>query len=261
MNNLQSLYFTILVLSLSLNACGKQSKPVNESSEVPNHLLWDSLLNTHVDSRGFVNYNGFINDSLLLDQYLNKLSTNTPSKEWSKDDQLAYWINLYNAATIKLITDHYPISSIKDIGSSIQIPFINTPWQIKFISINGEKYNLDRIEHRIIRKKFEEPRIHFALVCAARSCPQLRNEAYQGSKLDQQLTDQARVFLTDKTKNSIRPSHIVISKLFRWYGGDFKKKTTLIEYLNQYSPVSIDESPDIDYMDYDWGLNDAEVLK
>lgn len=237
-------------------SCRKQSVLTNEISEVPSHALWDSLLNSYVDDIGLVDYRGIIKDSLLLNEYLNQLSKNAPNHDWSTDDQLAYWINLYNAATIKLITQHYPIISIKDIGASIQIPFVNTPWQLEFININGENIDLDKIEHGIIRKEFDEPRIHFALVCAAYSCPKLRNEAYQGFTLNLQLNDQAKSFLEDKTKNDISSSQIEISKLFKWYGGDFKKKTTLIEYLNKYSNVSIDKDAEIEFMDYDWRLNE-----
>lgn len=260
MKNSQFRFLIILVLVLTSMACRRNSISANESSEVPNHLLWDSLLSTHVDDFGLVDYRGFMKDSLLLSEYLNQLSANAPNSEWSNDDQLAYWINLYNAATIKLITQHYPIKSIKDIGSSIQIPFVNTPWQMEFININGEIIDLDRIEHGIIQKEFDEPRIHFALVCAARSCPKLRNEAYQGSLLNLQLNDQAKLFLSDKTKNDISANHVVISKLFRWYGDDFKKKTTLIEYLNEYSPAVIHEDIEIDFMNYDWKLNELSPL-
>jgi len=236
-------------------ACRKQTSPANELPIVPHHVLWDSLLKTHVDNTGLVSYQGFIKDSLLLDEYLLQLTSNPPSGAWTNQDQLAYWINLYNAATIKLVTQHYPIQSIKDIGSSVQIPFVNTPWQIEFIEINGEVIDLDDIEHGIVREDFNEPRIHFAMVCAALSCPKLRNEAYTGDQLDRQLTSQIKIFLTDNKKNNISADQVVISKLFRWYGDDFKKNSTLIEYLNKYSPVEISKDAAVDFMDYGWALN------
>ena len=259
MKNFFSVFLGSTIFIVVLNACAQQSPPVGTTSNVPDHLLWDSLLKKYVDNTGLVNYKVFGEDSTLLSTYIEKLTSNIPNETWSENDQLAYWINLYNAATIKLILQHYPISSIKDIGASIQIPFINTPWQIKFIILNGKKYNLDHIEHSIIRKMFDEPRIHFALVCAARSCPKLRNEAYIGDKLENQLTDQAKAFLSDSLKNNISVNKIIISKLFRWYGGDFKKKSSLIDYINQYSPEPIDKDADIDYMDYYWELNDQKI--
>jgi hypothetical protein len=258
MKDNRSMFLYAIILSSAFAACGQVPADQNYSSEVPNHSAWDELLDKHVDIAGGVNYRGMIKDSTVLIDYLQELAINTPNDNWPKSDQLAYWINLYNAATVKLITKHYPIASIKDIGSSIQIPFINTPWQVEFIRLNGELIDLDKIEHGIIRKEFDEPRIHFALVCAAKSCPTLRNEAYQAVNLDEQLTDQARIFLSDKTKNDLSTDHLVISKLFKWYGGDFKKHTTLIAYLNHYSPTPIDQHADIDYMDYNWGLNEQE---
>ena len=103
---------------------------------------------------------------------------------------MAFWINAYNAYTIRLVLDHYPVSSIKDIGSKIKIPFVTTPWAAKFFSIGGEKMSLDNIEHGTLRKNYNDPRIHFALVCASISCPRLRNEAYTAAALEKQLDDQ-----------------------------------------------------------------------
>lgn len=258
MKNSRSIIFYTIIISTTLTACGQTSSHQGKSSKILNHTAWNELLNKHVNNTGDVDYSGFIKDSTFLNDYLQELAINVPKDTWPKNDQLAYWINLYNAATIKLITNHYPLTSIKEIGSSIQIPFINTPWQIEFINVNDQILDLDKIEHGIIRKKFEEPRIHFALVCAAESCPNLRGEAYQGAKLNQQLTDQAHVFLSDKTKNDITKDHIVISKLFKWYGGDFKKKTTLIKYLNQYSPTPISKDAGIAFMEYKWQLNEQQ---
>jgi hypothetical protein len=255
MKNYQSIILSFIGLSFVLTACGQEQTTINSNSDVPNHLVWDTLLQNNVSDIGLVDYRAFIKDSTKLNQYLFGLSTSAPNDTWDESDQLAYWINLYNASTIKLVIQHYPIQSIKNIGSSIQIPFVNTPWQKEFIIVLDETLDLDNIEHNTIRKQFDEPRIHFALVCAAMSCPKLRNEAYQGGKLDNQLTDQAKVFLSDKNKNNISSNDIEISKLFKWYGGDFKKKGTLIEFLNQYSNTLISSDADIKYMDYDWGLN------
>lgn len=245
---------SFLLCLIILLACGNIN-PENQQSDKPTHKKWHSLLQKHVTIEGMVDYEGMIADSTLLNEYLQILSNNAPNTYWSENEKLAYWINLYNASTIKLITKHYPITSIKDIGSAIQIPFINTPWQIKFISISNKLYHLDDIEHNIIRQYFDEPRIHFALVCAAMSCPKLRNEVYTAGQLDKQLTNQAQLFLTDTSKNKISRNAIIISKIFRWYGGDFKKKTKLIEYLNQFSITTIDLNAKVDYMDYDWCLN------
>jgi ribosomal protein L15 len=115
--------------------------------------------------------------------------------------------------------------------------------------------NLNDIEHGIIRKKFDEPRIHFALVCAAKSCPPLRNEAFTADQLNKQLDEQGRDFMNDKSKNNIRKDKAELSKILMWYGGDFTKKMLIVEWVNKYSTVKIDNSTPVSYMDYDWELN------
>ncbi len=253
---MKKLITTIISMTL-LISCNANSPKVN-SSQAPSHKIWNDLLQKHVDDDGFVDYKGFINDKKTFESYLNLLSKNAPSEKWSKNDEMAYWINAYNAFTIKLIIDHYPVKSIKDIGSSIQIPFVNTPWQHKFFSIGGEKMKLDEIEHQILRKKFDDPRIHFALVCASYSCPRLLNKAYTGAELDEQLNMQAKHFLANEKKNKITTNSLILSKYFTWYKGDFTKNSTLIEYLNKYASVKINEDAKISYMDYNWSLNEQK---
>lgn len=253
---MKKLITTIISMTL-LISCNANSPKVN-SSQPPSHKIWNDLLQKHVDDDGFVDYKGFINDKKTFESYLNLLSKNAPSEKWSKNDEMAYWINAYNAFTIKLIIDHYPVKSIKDIGSSIQIPFVNTPWQHKFFSIGGEKMKLDEIEHQILRKKFDDPRIHFALVCASYSCPRLLNKAYTGAELDEQLNMQAKHFLANKKKNKITANNLTLSKYFTWYKGDFTKNSTLIEYLNKYASVKINDDAKISYMDYNWSLNEQK---
>ena len=185
------------------------------------------------------------------------LEGNEPKSTWTENQQLAYWINAYNAFTLELILRNYPVKSIKDIGAAIKIPFVNSPWDIKFIKIGDEEKDLNNIEHGIIRKKFDEPRIHFALVCAAISCPKLQNRAYLPEKLDEQLTNAAKDFLSDSSKNEIiSPSKAELSMLFNWYRSDFTKKTSLAEYLNQYSASKLENRARIDFKEYDWGLNE-----
>lgn len=220
------------------------------------HSSFNSLLKKHVDSEGWVDYDGFMKDKKQLTAYLDLLKKNPPNENtWSDHEQLAYWINAYNAFTLDLVLQHYPIESIKDIGSKIQIPFVNSPWDIKFIEINGEKYDLNNIEHGIIRKKFDEPRIHFAVNCASYSCPLLRNEAYMASKLDEQLDDQTRRFINDPKRNIITTKKAQVSKLFSWYTGDFTKNSSLKEFIAQYSSEEVTNSTKISYLDYQWQLN------
>ena len=227
------------------------------SQEGVSHKMYDELLQQYVDEKGMVDYQGLKQNRAKLKSYLSMLEANAPTNTWTRDQKLAYWINAYNAFTLELILEHYPVGSIKDIGSAIKIPFVNTPWDIKFINIGEEEYDLNNIEHGIIRKEFEEPRIHFALVCAAVSCPKLQNRAFQPDKLDQQLTKAAKEFLADPTKNSFKGSNqATLSKIFNWYGGDFNNNGTLIEYINQYAPKELSKDANIDWKDYDWALNE-----
>lgn len=241
-------FFGILSTTNAIAPKTPDSKPIDQSQ-------WDKLLKKHVSEKGFVDYAGFKKDAAELKKYLDLVSENAPTDSWSKDDQLAYWINAYNAFTVQLILDNYGVASIKDIGSKIKIPFVNTPWDVKFIKIEGKKMDLNNIEHGIIRKDFKEPRIHFALVCAAKSCPPLRNEAYIASKLDKQLDDQGNDFLNDAYKNKVSEKEAKISNLFKWYGGDFKGKTTVLDWVNKYSKVKADKDAEISYLTYSWDLN------
>lgn len=225
---------------------------------VPTHAAWDKLLKKHVNGQGWVDYKGFIADKSAFTAYLDELSANPPDKSWSPQDKEAYWINAYNAFTIKLVIDHYPVISIKDIGPKHQIVRINTPWQKKFFRIGGKRFKLDKIENQILRKDFNDPRIHFAIVCASRSCAKLRNEAYTGAKVNEQLNDQARDFLCTKAKNEFSSSSKAeLSPYFDWFAKDFEKKSgTVIAFINQYAPVKLKPDADIEFKDYDWSLNE-----
>ncbi|MEQ6121152.1 DUF547 domain-containing protein [Reichenbachiella sp. MALMAid0571] len=259
MNTFRIKLFVILnLLSLSLFGCDSLN-PSKKGTVSPDHEIFDKLLGKYVDKEGNVNYKGFLDEKSKLELYLKVLNENPPDvATWPQDDQIAFWINAYNAFTLKLIIDNYPIKSIKDIGSKLQIPFVNTPWDIKFIKIGGEEYDLNNIEHNILRKTFDEPRIHFAIVCASFSCPKLRPEAYTGEKLDAQLTQQAKSFLADTNKNQITETGIKISKIFSWFKGDFTKNETLIDFLNKYAPVMITPDADVSYLKYDWSLNEQK---
>jgi hypothetical protein len=248
MKRFLGLAFTILIF---LGSC-KVSKKMSDSTPV-SHDLWTSLLREYVSPEGWVDYPGFLKDSARLNQYLRLLSTAHPNdKNWSKDEQLAYWINAYNAFTVKLIVDHYPVASIKDIKNGI--PFVNTVWDIKFINIEGYQYDLNNIEHGIIRKYFDEPRIHFAINCASVSCPKLLNEAYTADRLEEQLTAAAKGFLTDPVRNDL--STYQVSSIFSWFRGDFKKKSgSLISFINQYAPQPLPENASLSFLDYNWELN------
>lgn len=251
------LEFPFLLFCLLINLSCNSAPSLQENANEPvRHEQWSALLGKYVDHEGKVDYQGFIKDSLSLNAYLKLLEENAPNKSWTTNEQKAYWINAYNAYTIQLIIRYYPLRSIKDIGSSIQIPFVNTPWDLKFIRIGDHTYDLNNIEHDILRENFDDPRIHFAIVCASRSCPKLLDTAYEAAKLDQQLDQQTKAFLKDKSRNIISYDEASVSKIFDWFEDDFTRKGSLIDFLNKYSEVRIDGNAKLSYLPYDWSLNE-----
>lgn len=224
----------------------------NQNTETISHEDWTTLLQKHVSENGKVNYEGFLEDALAFHSYLTLLSNNPPGTNWNENDKIAYWINVYNAFTVKLIVDHYPIKSIKDIRSGL--PMINSPWDIKFFKIGEIDFDLNTVEHEILRKEFEEPRIHFAINCASFSCPKLRMEAFESDQLDAQLNDQAKAFIFNPDKNKISESQTSLSKIFSWFESDFESSGGVSKFIKRYHP-DFNLQNRITHIDYDWSLN------
>ena len=236
------------------------------------HILFTETLSKYVSS-GKVNYKGMLTDKK-LDSYLEQLKNTNPDTIKNSNNKMAFWINAYNAYTLKIILDNYPLESINDLHSGgliLGTVFSSTIWDKDFVIINNKHMTLNTIEHKILRKNFNNPRVHFALVCASISCPPLRNEAYEGYKLDEQLTDQGRIFLNDKSKNSfdINEKEAEISKIFDWFEDDFgDNDEKVLLFLSQFLPNSISTSLknygsdwDIDYQDYNWNLNEQKEIR
>ncbi len=231
----------------------------NTDSKPVTHEKWNALLKKHVREDGMVDYKGFVRDSAALNDYLKLLETSHPSdKNWSRNEQMAYWINAYNAYTIQLIIQHYPIASIKDIKKGVA--FVNSVWDIKFIHIQGYTYDLNNLEHNILRPVFKDARIHAAINCASYSCPKLLNEAYTAAKLDKQLDAAMRGFINDPNRNKIKADKAEISEIFKWFKGDFERdgSGSVWGFLNKFSTVKLSKNTDIGYLDYDWNLNEAK---
>ena len=210
-----------------------------------NHAIFDMLLEENVSDDGHTNYKGFIKNKAIFKQYLQSLSDNMPNDTWSKEDKLAYWMNAYNAFTIKLIIDHYPTNSIKDIKDA---------WDARFFKLDKKWYNLSEIEHKILRK-MGDPRIHFGINCASFSCPPLLNGAFTASTVDSKLDFLAHQFVNDPLRNKISENQIQLSKIFQWYAKDFKTQGSLIDFLNKYSEVTINKNAKKSYLKYNWNLN------
>ncbi len=248
-------------MRLALGLLFLWSAPIGAQDSDVSHAPFSSLLGTHVED-GRVDYARLKVNRKELDAYLSDLARIRAAtfRAWPQADRLAFLMNLYNATTLRLIIDHYPVESIKDIGG-----FFKGPWKQKVVRLWGKTLTLNDLEHEIIRKEYPEPRIHVALVCAARGCPPLRAEAYVGARLDEQLSDQMQVFLANPAKNRIMPDtgKVYLSKIFKWYGADFTKTgNTLLGSLAPYwpDPTTIPYAArrdwDIVYTDYDWSLNE-----
>ncbi len=209
------------------------------------HDKWDALLRKHVSSSGNVNYSGFKADKAQLQSYLEILSANTPESGWSRNKAMAYWINAYNAFTVKLIVDNYPVSSITDLEGG-------NPWKKRWISLGNQKYTLDQIEKEILLKKYKDARVHFAVNCAAKSCPALLNKAWTASNLESNFEKQTKAFINNSKFNDISAKSAKLSKLFDWYASDFGDVKT---FINKYSSTQLKSNAKISFLEYDWKLN------
>ena len=241
------------------------------------HAAWTLLLKKHVVLQGGgkasqVRYAGMAGDRAALKAYLAQLSAVTPAafEAFSKPQQMAFLINAYNAFTVELILTRYPkLESIRDLGS-----LLTKPWSIKTVPLLGSTVTLDNIEHDNLRAKgrYDDPRIHFAVNCASIGCPMLREEAFVAERLEAQLDEQTLRFMSDRSRNRHADGKLEVSRIFDWYGGDFKLGhkgiTSLPAFMARYATQLADAPADRDrisaqgvplvFLDYDWKLNDAK---
>jgi len=248
-----SLFFLLLVISLP------------SFSFDHSYTEYDKLLNEAIIEKGSqtaVNYDYIKSNSDALDKSLSEIESVSKKEfdSWNEQQQLAFLINTYNAFTLKLIVNNYPgIDSIKDLGG-----LFSSPWDKKFFSLFGEKTNLDHVEHGVLRKEYNEPRIHFAINCASKSCPALQKQAYVATELEQQLEHAAIQFLRDSEHNrfNAEKNTLEISSIFKWFKEDFTKSGSLKDYVARYINDNTEvqaqvksDSVRIIYLDYDWSLN------
>lgn len=251
-------YTFTLIIALSFCSCfSAKGLPINEVKETTtsktqtktvalDHSAWNTLLQKYVANNGDVDYKGFKTESKNLNDYVNYLASKVPSEDWSSNEQLAYFINVYNANTIKLIVEHYPLKSIKDISS---------PWLKNRLKIGDKDFSLADIENGILRK-MNEPKIHFAINCASYSCPKLLNIAYTSENVQELMERATKEFINNPEKNKLSTGNLKLSEIFKWYKSDFTENGSLIDYINQYSDVPISTDAIIDYIEYNWNLND-----
>jgi len=224
------------------------------AATTPDHSIYAALLEKYV-KQGQVDYRGFKAEEEKLDQYLIVLEK-TDSDNLSRNEQFAFYVNAYNAWTIKLILSEYPgVKSIKDLGN-----IFKSPWKKKICRIDGDVITLDDIEHKILRPRFKDPRVHFAINCAALSCPPLISEPYRGDTLDRQLDHSARAFINNPQRNYLEDNTLYISKIFKWFSEDFHDDVVgfFLKYAQGDLNKQLEESKSkikVKYLDYDWLLN------
>lgn len=239
--------FILAVLMMAGPGSGRAGEGVD-------HRIYRALLKKYVKD-GVVDYQGFKNEQGRLDAYL-KVLENVDTERLSRDEQLAFYVNAYNAWTIRLILTGYPgIHSIKDLGG-----LFKSPWEKKICRIDGKVLTLDDIEHHILRARFKDPRVHFAVNCASRGCPPLLSEPYVGSRLVRQLNQVTRAFINDPERNRLEGDTLFVSKIFKWYSEDFNDD--VIGFFLKYAQGDLKkrlegnrEKIKVEYLDYDWSLN------
>lgn len=220
---------------------------ISFASEKPNYNSWNKIVKTYVCSNG-VDYYGIKNNIEIIRSTEKEFISISKDNfnQLSQNQQLAWLINLYNFYTIKLIVDNLPLKvGIRDISK---------PWDKKIISFLGQNISLNYLEHQIIRKNYDEPEIHFALVCASKGCPPLVDEVFTGNNLKELLKKQGKVFLKDASRNKIKGKKLFLSEIFSWYGDDFKNKYG--SYKNYVTKtLDLDGKYSVKFLPYDWSLN------
>lgn len=239
---MKKLSVTIVLIGLVFVQCFAQ-----DIKEHVSHSSWNALLNKHVTSEGKVNYDGFKSDIVKLDEYLKLIGDNEAKTGWSQAEKKAFWLNAYNAWTIKLVLERYPVNSIKDVSAK--------PWDKRFIKIGANTHTLNDIENKIIRRQFKDARIHFAINCAAISCPKLSNKAFTLLNVEKELDRLTKAFFkTDNVKLAEKSAQL--SKIFEWYSDDFiQESESILNFVEQYSGMTFHSKVKVSYLDYNWKLN------
>ncbi|MGB5316372.1 MAG: DUF547 domain-containing protein [Robiginitalea sp.] len=242
--------FLISLLLVSHSVLPQDERVSPGRSAISLHTPWENLLQEYVQDDGRVNYKGLLKDQQRLKSYLEALALKPPQEDWTPGARMAYYVNLYNAGTVALILENYPVKSIRDI---------DRPWAKKRVQVGTEWLSLGDIEHKILRK-MGDARIHFAINCASISCPKLPEYAFTEAEIEAQLERAAREFINDTNRNTIYADRAEVSRIFKWFRSDFKADdTSLIEYLNHYLEKPIPDGTPIGFLPYDWSLNDSDL--
>ncbi len=236
------------------------------SAETVDHSAWSALLGRVVatgqaDRVNRVDYAGFSDaDQAELRGYLQGLQ-DVDVDQLNRAEQKAYWINLYNAVTVDLILQHYPVRSIRKIRLG---GLFSGPWDKALVEVAGQPLSLNDIEHRILRPIWRDPLIHYGVNCASLGCPNLLPEAYTGANVDQLLAQNARDFINSERGVSLARGGLRLSKIYQWFAADFGDRAGLIDHLREYANPSlladIERAPKVRAYRYDWALNEAKTF-
>lgn len=222
-----------------------QKPGIGVAQQMPASVSLDSLLSKYVSATGRVDYKSLKNNRAELDSVVARFEAGPPSDSASRNEKLAFWLNAYNLFTLKLVIENYPLKRITDLDGG-------KTWDVRRIEIGGKKYSLNDIENVILRPRFNDARIHFAVNCAAKSCPPLLNQAFSAENVQSLLTKRTRKFIRSSA-NELAENQVTVSKIFDWYAADFG---SLPAFLNRYSNVKIAPTATVLFKEYDWSLNE-----
>ncbi|MFD2786026.1 DUF547 domain-containing protein [Hymenobacter rubripertinctus] len=221
---------------------------------------WSTLLRHHVTPDGRLDYEGLLEEEDVLYNYLQSLRKIKPAEQgWTADDTKAFWLNTYNAAATNLVLENYPIASINDIRVKV-VGGYKSPWEAPVVNVGGQSYSLNQIEREILRDQYQDARVHFALMYGAASQAPILAEAYDGSRLSQQLDEQTRRFLNDSAFNQLTPQHAQVSALFQSYAAEFGSEAQIIDFINRYVSVPVLPTANVEYLSFSWALNNRTGL-
>jgi hypothetical protein len=248
----------VIVLLLFLVGGLSRGGTAQTLSSAQLHAPWDELLHQYVTPEGLINYQGLLEEEdKLLDYLLTQRKVSPETAGWSAAEQEAYWINVYNAATVYLVLQYYPLTNVNDIRLKGKV---HSLWEAPSVQVGGREYSLNQIEREKLTARFHDPRLHFALVQGAVSGPQLLAEAYDGGQLPQQLERQTKRFINDPARNAVAGSQPQLSGLFSFYAAEFGSRAQLLEFINRYAHLPVAATAPVDFLPFSWALNDRQPL-
>lgn len=254
----------LIMTSSAAMAGPKDFHKVDATSEtIVDHSAWNDILASYInrteDNRTEFSYSTVTDaDKQKLNSYIDALSSIDPTT-LTRDESFAYWANLYNAVTVDVILDNYPVKSIMRITSGLR----PGPWKRKLISINGEKLTLDNIEHDILRDFFKDNRVHYAVNCASYGCPNLAGKAFTSENLEEMLEAGARDYVNHPRGVTVKNGKVTASSIYKWFAADFgNNQAGVLKHLRKYAEPELQEQlsgvTKINKYDYSWALNDAK---